>query len=70
MGRDEPSLWYEAAAALGACNPSEDEGPVGPEKMQQLQQQGEAALENEARHFEHDIGMNCTRLHCERERQA
>ena len=63
LGRNEPSLWYEAAAALGPCEGSAEEAPVGPDRMQQLQQQGEAALENEARLFDRDLSESLHMAH-------
>ena len=58
LGRNEPSLWYEAAAELAPPGAeAAAAGSVGPDRMQELQQQGEAALENEARLSDRDMSM-------------
>lgn len=58
LGRNEPGLWYEAATVLAPLGTeAAAAGSVGPDRMQELQQQGEAALENEARLFDRDMSM-------------
>ena len=55
LPRDEPSIWYEAAAAIAA-----PEAPVGPPASEaqraQLQADAEASLQAEANAFERDLG--------------
>lgn len=55
LGRNELGLWYEAAAELAPSTEAAGAGSVAPDRMQELQQQGEAALENEARLFDRDM---------------
>lgn len=54
LGSDEPSLWYEAAAALAQLKT--DGPPLSPEQLEERRSAAEAALEREATAFENAIG--------------
>lgn len=57
LPQDEPSVWYQAAAAASAKTHAEGHKPkVSATEQAQLQAQAEAALEAEAHAFERDLG--------------
>lgn len=54
LGSDEPSLWYEAAAALPPLNA--DGATLSPEELEERRAAAEQALANEAAAIENAIG--------------
>ncbi len=54
LGSNEPSLWYEAAAALPLLEA--DGSTLSPEQLEERRSTAEQALANEAAAFENAIG--------------
>lgn len=56
MQQDEPSLWYEAAAAIPLPDMPPDAHPVSTAERSNMQAEAEAALEVEAARFAKELG--------------
>eukprot|EP00798_Chlamydomonas_sp_ICE-L_P018712 gene18712-25235_t len=55
LGRDDASIWYEAASALPPLELVDDDGEEDPDLVERMRQQGELMLEAETASFEKDM---------------
>lgn len=55
MGKDEPTVWFEAAAALPQLNKN-SRTPLSDTAAEQLRQRAEALLDQEQQLFEREMG--------------
>lgn len=56
VGKDEPSIWHEALSSLASLPLDESDIAVDEWALERLRNEAEAALANEAKIFEQDLG--------------
>ena len=56
MGKDEPSIWHEALSSLPSLPPTTSDSAVDEWTLERIRNEAEAALANEAKIFEQDLG--------------